>query len=434
MRRPLAAGTDPSPPGASRFFIGVGDGELHRRPLDWVRLVVAIALLAALATRIGDEATAELDLAQALAHAPDWVHDGAVGVHRLASLWLVAALVVAVAWARRWRLARDIAIAGLVAWACGRGLAVLVAGEGFDDLTLSGEVPPFPLTRVAVVTALLAAAAPHLTRPARRIGQASLALAVAAAAVATAAVPGDVVGGVLLGLAVGAAVHLCFGSPLGRPSVQQVLDGLQELGVDAGPILQVSQRRGIVRVEAALDHELLVGTAAGRDAADAGLLARLWRAVWYKGGAARVLATRRQQVAGEALVTLLAERAGVAAPRLLAAGTAGDDMAVLAVRQPRGRPLGGQPGAVVDDAVLDRLWHEIRRLHEARVAHRSLDGSRFIVGGRGEVTLVDFADAEYDAPPRQLARDVAELLVTTALVVAPSGRWPRPCAGSAARP
>ena len=77
---------------------------------------------------------------------------------------MVAALV-----ARRWRLARDMAIAGLAAWFLARLIGVIVVGDssimnGLDYASRFDETPSFPVVRLAVIVAVIAVASPYLTR------------------------------------------------------------------------------------------------------------------------------------------------------------------------------------------------------------------------------------------------------------------------------
>ena len=76
----------------------------------------------------------------------------------------------------RRRLARDLAISGVGAWATGRLLGVIVGGHqtlgnGLKVLIRLDDSPSFPVVRLAVVTAVICAAAPYVTRPGRRVGQ-----------------------------------------------------------------------------------------------------------------------------------------------------------------------------------------------------------------------------------------------------------------------
>ena len=98
-------------------------------------------------------------------------------IYAVGALWAVGVVVAAALVARRWRLARDLAIAGFVAWFLARLIGALVVDndsirESLDVVTRIGDASPsFPVTPVAVVVAVIAAASPFLTRPTRRLGQ-----------------------------------------------------------------------------------------------------------------------------------------------------------------------------------------------------------------------------------------------------------------------
>src|SRR4051812_2699128 len=218
---PGQTGPARSETGPRRFFAAPDTDERHRRPADIGMFALATAGVVLLASRAGRDGSFETTLTRALAEAPAWLRDLVAGVYKLASVTTAAVLVGGALVTRRWRLARDLALAGALAWMAGWLVAGVAAGS-------------FPLVRVAVVTALLVTASPFLTRPARRVGWSVIALTGAAAALVPAGFPADVLGGFLLGVAVGAGLHLVFGSPSGRPSLAQVVRALAELGITAG--------------------------------------------------------------------------------------------------------------------------------------------------------------------------------------------------------
>jgi hypothetical protein len=88
----------------------------------------------------------------------------------------VGLLVAAVVVARRWRLARDLSLAGLLAWGISRVLGTDVVGHvglrhSLRTLTHSGVTPNFPAVRIALLVAVVATASPYVGRPVRRLGQ-----------------------------------------------------------------------------------------------------------------------------------------------------------------------------------------------------------------------------------------------------------------------
>ena len=86
-------------------------------------------------------------------------------------------------------------------------------------------------------------------------------------------------------------------------------------------------------------------------------------------------------------MTLLADRAGVRVPHLVTAGSAGRGDALVVVR-PDGVPASAHDGDIGDDAVAG-LWDELRRLHDAGIAHRQLDLDRLVVRPDGSLGFGD---------------------------------------------
>jgi uncharacterized membrane protein YbhN (UPF0104 family) len=155
----------------------------------------------------------------------------------------------------------------------------------------------------------------------------------------------------------------------------------------------------------------------GRDEADAQLLSKSWRMLAYKDGGPTVHWSRLEDVEAQAYVLLLAERAQVAVPPVVVAGTAGPGAALIAVRPVDGTRLRDADPAVVTDAVLAELWRQVAALHAARVAHGRLNANHVVLRSDGTVAIDGFETACGAATAGRRAVDVAELLVSTALIV-----------------
>ena len=159
----------------------------------------------------------------------------------------------------------------------------------------------------------------------------------------------------------------------------------------------------------------------GSDQRDADLLYRAWRGVRLRDvGDTRPAASLLAAVEHEALLAVMAERAGVAVPHVgqviraegrVGAADHGPGSGPVpgSTSRPTGSPI-SSPGA---------LWREVDRLHQARIAHRSLHGSNIMIGQDGSAVLVDFSFAELAATSRQRAIDVAELLTWLAGRIGP---------------
>jgi uncharacterized membrane protein YbhN (UPF0104 family)/membrane-associated phospholipid phosphatase/predicted Ser/Thr protein kinase len=398
-------------------------GTTRRRPGDAVRVVVSLALLTGLAFHADSPTATERAVVRWFDTLPKAAETLFLVFYDLLALWAVLLLAVTVLLVRRWRLARDLLVAGAFAWLLGRLLAFVWGrtslGGAFEIVFDVTDAPRFPTIRVAIAVAMVVVASPHVTRPVRRVGQVLVTLLALSAMYLGRAYPTDLLGAVVLGWGVAAAVHLAFGTPDRRPTVGQVHAALSRLGFPvAGLHPAPDQRVGRAVFVGDSEQGGVRVTALGRDEADAQLLARTWRFIAYRDTAANLFPTRRHQVEYEAYVELLARAGGVDVPAVHLAG-ATSDLALLAEEIPAGRELADVPGARVTDALLRRIWDEVAALHEVRIAHGALDARHVIVGDRGRPVIVGFAAASTNVAPRQAARDVAQLLGATAAIVGP---------------
>jgi glycosyltransferase 2 family protein len=135
---------------------------------------------------------------------------------------------------------------------------------------------------------------------------------------------------------------------------------------------------------------------------------------------------------------LVAERAGVPVPGVVLAGMAATGDAVLVTDQPAACvPLAGLPPAAVTDELLARVWRVAGTLREGGIGHGRLNAASVVLTGGtigdgtggddaiddgaidvagGELVVTDWSAARMGAPDDVLATDLAELLVSTALV------------------
>ena len=146
----------------------------RRRTSDWIRLAVAAALLGLLIAHEGHATAAERDAFTFFNRLPHGLSSLFRLSYGIGALWAVAVVAAAALVARRWRLARDLALAGIAAWVFARFIGALVADQAGLAKALRvvmrfyNAAPSFPLVRLAVVVAVTATAAPYLTRPVRR--------------------------------------------------------------------------------------------------------------------------------------------------------------------------------------------------------------------------------------------------------------------------
>jgi uncharacterized membrane protein YbhN (UPF0104 family)/tRNA A-37 threonylcarbamoyl transferase component Bud32 len=393
----------------------------RRRPRDMVRLGVSIVLMILLAEHVGDVTPTEQSIFEFFNTLPDGLQSLFVTLYRLGALWAVGLVVAAALIDRRWRLARDLAISGGLAWAVARIVGAIVVendslGGSLDVVTRFGDTPSFPLVRLAVVVAVVAAAAPYVSRPTRRLGGALVLLLALSSMYLGTAFPNDALAAVVLGWGIAAAVHLVFKSPGGRPTARQVEAALRQLGVDARDVhLDPVQHAGSTAMVAADAGGPLSIKVIGRDEADGQFVAKVGRWIAYKDSGPTLYLSRLQQVEHEAYTMLLAHGDGVRVPRVLIAGTGGPGAALLVTRPLPGPRLADLDAKQVTQKLLVDLWKQVGRLHDARLSHGALNTSNVIVAADGP-SIIDFAASSAVSQSRQ-CDDIAELLASTAAIV-----------------
>jgi uncharacterized membrane protein YbhN (UPF0104 family)/tRNA A-37 threonylcarbamoyl transferase component Bud32 len=292
--------------------------------------------------------------------------------------------------------------------------------ESFKAVVASGAPPIYLAVRLALATAVVVMASPYLARPFRYAGRSVVAIGAVAGVALGTSLPIGMVVAFAVGIGSAAIVHLLFGSPAGRLTLDQVADALAELGIDASGLCQAPLEPGGVAIALAEapDGRSLLVKIYGRDAWDGQLLASVWTALWYRGDAPHLALGRRQQVEHEAFVTLLAERAGVWVLPVVAAGMASQRDALL-VTEVTGRQLRSLDPQEIDEELLQRIWRNAGRLHALGVAHRRLDAARIVVRPDGTPAFGDFGGAEVAADDADIAADRAQVLVATALGAGP---------------
>ena len=224
------------------LFRPAAEGALRRRARDWFGLIVGVGVLILTSLHHGDVTRSERAFFDLFNTLPNGLAPAFRALYRLGALWAVGLVVVAALVARRRHLARDLVVAGLLAWASARALGEIVdAHEGITHtlriaVGFGGSPSAYPSARVAVIVAVIGASAPYVSRPARVFGWAVVALLGASALYLGTAFPNDLFAGVVLGVTVASFVHLVFGSPGVRPSLSQVTEALALLGLRVNDI------------------------------------------------------------------------------------------------------------------------------------------------------------------------------------------------------
>jgi glycosyltransferase 2 family protein len=407
----------------SHSFGPASEQPYRRRTSDWIRLVIGAGILAFAIWHQDDPTTFEKDLFTTINGLPSQLASLFRLIYALGALWALGLVVVAALVAQRWRLARDMAIGGVATWVLARFIGALVVENAslkrsLDIVTRVGDnTANFPGVRLAIIVAVISVASPYLTRPVRRLGQLLVLLIAIASLYLGTTLPDGALAAVALGWAVAALVHLAFGSPGGRPTTAQVAATLAELGVPADDVHLLPTQPSTGTVMSARDaHGELLVRVLGRDEADAQLMSKFWRSLAYKDGGPTLHKTRLEDVESQAYALLLAERAEVTVPSAVVAGTAGPGTALIAARPLPGAGLCELDPADVSDEMLADLWRQVALLHGARVAHGRLNANHVFVDGP-RVGIGDFELATSAAAIGRRAGDVAELLVSTSLIV-----------------
>src|SRR5689334_6240093 len=411
----------------SVIFAPVGSGQRRRRGSDGVRLAAAVLVLACCLLVIRYDSRIDRAIAQVI-HPPPWSITWLVTVvYQVGSLGVVVVLTGLALLARRWEIARDIALsaAGTAAvW--GILIAVLGSRGGRPGGIVIGDYQmAFPVVQVALFAAVATAGLPYLARGVQRLIELFIALVALASAVGGHGLPLNVLGSLVIGWGVPAVVRLVFGSPLGLPSAEDVRLLLEEFGIRSRDVRPATRQVwGEARFKAtelcrADTHGRLGIAVYVRDEADARLLTKAGRFLLYRDSGPSLTITRLQQVEHEAYVTMRACLAHVAVPEIVEAGTAGPSRdALLVYRTPPGSALSDTDAAEISDATLDNLYRQLLILRRARIAHGAVSGDAVLIDPvAGTVVLADFRNASERASPDQLDRDLAGAIAATAVVI-----------------
>lgn len=398
---------------------------VRRQGVDVARVAVAGAIfgLATVVARGDDPGRFQINIFRLVNDLPTAAGPPLLGIMQFGALLAVGVCAAVALLGRRVRAAQALLVAGLSAWALARFLQGVINESPPEvrlrGVHLHGAVTPahsFPASHAAVAAALATAASPYLSRRTRHLVWAAVFVVAIARVYNGAHFPVDVIGGLALGWGIGSAVHLGLGRPRGTPSPEWIANVLADAG---RPVRDVWRTRS-TEVAAAAYHAVDDGgqelhiTFVGRDLPEADWLYRAGRILAFREVEDEVAAsTPAHRVAHESYVTLLAQRAGVAVASVVGAVDS-NSAAMIVTSWVAGNPL--VPGApCVDAAVLERVWKEVAALHEAGLSHGALRGDHIIVGPNGPV-LVSFALGRDGASASDRAKDIAELLVSVALV------------------
>ncbi len=411
------------------------DTQLSRHPGDALRLALAVALFVGVlvVARGSVPSASELDAFRLVNGLPRVLTAVAYPLLALGSVPAVAAFVLLALGLRRLRLAGDLLAASAIGLAVsellhhagirsgpGEFSALLASRSLLDVPAAMHHVTGFPSSAVALAAAAATAAAPFLSRPGRRVVWSGAVAVAFARLYAGLDLPVDVVGGFALGWAVGAALNLIVGVPVGHPALDEVRRALGRLGLDATTLrfAAVGQHADVHYLAAGDDGRTLLVRVLGREERSADLLLRAFRFAVYRGVEDTTsFSARSGQLEHEAMVTTMARRGGVRAPEIIGVGPSTGGVATLVEQHLAGPRLDEMRPDALDHDLLVDVWREVGRLHAAAVAHGRLRRHAVVVDPERCPWIVGFAAGRTGATHDQRSRDVAELLVSLAVAV-----------------
>ena len=411
------------------IFAPVGDGQRRRRGSDGARLAGAILALLCCVLIIRYDSRIDRAIVQVVHPPPRSITWLVTVVYDAGAFGVTVILLVLALIARRWVIARDIALSAAVTAAVSGILTLVLGSNGGrpSGIVIHGYYMRFPVLQIALFMAVTTAALPYLARGLQRLIETFIALVAMACAVGGHGLPLNVLGSLAIGWGATALIRLVFGSPLGLPSIEDVRALLDELGIrtshvqpEARQVWGVAKYQGTQARQADAPGQRIGIAVYGRDAADAKLLTKTGRFLFYRDSGASLTLTRLQQVEHEAYLTLRAGQAGVAVPAIIEAGTAGPSRdAVLVYQLPPGTILSeesGEDASGITDATLDNLFHQMLTLRRARIAHGAISRGALLADQAAEsIVLLDFRNATSNASPYQLDRDMAGAVAAAAV-------------------
>lgn len=407
-------------PGLLRAFSSAADEKRARRPTDIFMLGLSLLGLLGLSWAAPGPTSVDESLTQLLQSLPGFAGDVWRACFALMSLWAVVLVLLAAVRPHRRRLLVDYVLALLLSLSAAL-LVSTAAGTSLDDaldaLTTPAGPPVYLGLRMAVASAIIITASPHLARWLRFVGRAIVLIGAIAGVALGVALPIGATAGFLVGVAAAATTHLLLGSPGGRPTRVAVRAGLADLGLDTERVIDSPlglSGSASFRAEGGADGPLSV-KAYGPDAWEGQFLTSTWNSLFLRGETPDLSAGRLPRAEHEALACVMAERAGVPVLPVVAVGVTADNDVLVVTRAPAATLLVPEVG----DERLVEAWQVLASLHRAGMSHGAIGPASVVLDEHDVVTLADFAEAELATDERAMRLDDARLLVATALVVGP---------------
>src|SRR5437868_2025383 len=160
-------------------FARASEEPYRRRTTDAFRLLLSVAGVIWLSGNSGYNSDLSLAVFRALNGLPAGLKPLFENLYRASALWAVLLVAAAAVATRRWRLARDLLLAGVLGWLFARGLGLFLADgfrPGLRAVVRTRVTPSFPNVQLTLLVSVVTAAGPYLTRGVRRFDAAVVAL------------------------------------------------------------------------------------------------------------------------------------------------------------------------------------------------------------------------------------------------------------------
>ncbi len=224
----------------------------------------------------------------------------------------------------------------------------------------------------------------------------------------------------LLGWACGLLTRYALGTPTTRPSGVRVAQTLERAGIPI-VVLRATEITDIGRhyLATQVSGPPLDVIVLDRDLEGAGLIQQFWRTLRLRQDPGDRAFNMRRSLEQRALLAYAAANAGVIAPRLLAAREVSADSSLLAYEQLPGRVLADMRAEEISDDMLNSIWMAAARLRNAGIAHRQLNSRNILIRIDGSAELRRLNEGSVAASDVALRIDLAELLCSLGLLVGP---------------
>ena len=369
----------------SVLFAPVGAGQRRRRGRDGLRLAAALLTLVCCLLIIRYDSRIDRAIIQVIHPPPRSITWLVTVVYDAGSAGITIALLALpdrspLVIARRHRVSAAVTAAA-------SGILVLALGSRGgrpSGIAIHGYYVSFPILQIALFMAVATAALPYLARTLQRPIEIFIALVALASAVGGHGLPLNVLGSLAIGWGATTLVRLVFGSRSASPrpmtsGCYSVNSASTPARFRPHPARSGGSRIPGPRIESDSPGQEIGISVYGRDSADAKLLTKIARFLFYRDSGPSLTITRLQQVEHQAYLTLRAARAGAAVPDIVEAGTAGPAQDALLVWGRHGPRCPGPTPPRERRRPGRQFYRQLLILRKSRIAHGAISGDTVLI-------------------------------------------------------